>query len=170
EDMLAKVDGAMLAGSPEFAPIRERLTAERDEGSPVWRPQYQGGRHFRFGQWPERDLARPAAEWQRPRVAYLQNASDAIAWWSPKLAVERPDWLREPRGPDVTSGVRWFPLVTFWQTTVDLAVSYGVDAPHGHRYGNGSVAAWTSVLPPDGWSESDTRTLQRFMDNREAPY
>ncbi|MBA0051331.1 hypothetical protein E0L36_10645 [Streptomyces sp. AJS327] len=169
-DLLSKVDGAFLAGSPNFSPIRERLTAARDPGSPVWRPRYREGRNFRFAQWPDRDFDRPPAAWEHPRVAYLQNASDAIVWWSWSLAFERPEWLSGPRGPDITSGVRWFPLITFWQTTVDMAVSYGVHAPHGHRYGNGSVEAWTSVLPPDGWRESDTRRLKRFMDNREAPY
>lgn len=172
DDMLAKVDGALLAGPPNFSPIRSELTGERDPDSPVWRPEYKEGRNFRFAQWPEKDFRRPGpyAEWKRPRVAYLQNASDAIVWWSPDLAFTRPEWLRSPVGPDVTNSVRWFPLVTFWQTSVDMAVSYGVDAPHGHRYGNGSVAGWAAVAPAEGWTRADTERLQRFMDAREAPY
>ena len=165
------VDGAVLAGSPHYSPIRRRLTAARDRGSPVWRPTYRGGRHFRFAQWPARDLARPAhAPWRRPRVVYLQNASDPVVWWSWDLALHRPAWLRGPRGPDVTEGVRWFPVVTFWQTTVDLAVSYGVDAPHGHRYGTGAVEAWAAVAPPRHWTAADTAQLKRYMDARKAPY
>ncbi|WP_243083833.1 alpha/beta-hydrolase family protein [Streptomyces sp. 891-h] len=172
DDMLAKVDGAVLAGTPNFSPIRRRLTAHRDRGSPVWRPEYDKGRHFRFAQWPKRDLARPgpASGWKGPRVVYLQNASDAIVWWSPELAFQPPRWLREPLGPDITDEVNWFPLVTFWQTTVDMAVSYGVGAPHGHRYGNGSVEAWAAVAPDKGWTKQDTEQLRRFMDQREAPY
>ncbi|WP_078895508.1 alpha/beta-hydrolase family protein [Streptomyces sp. WMMB 714] len=169
-DLLSKVDGAVLAGSPNFSPIRRELTAGRDAGSPVWRPQYDDGRHFRFAQWPRKDLARPPGPWHGPRVVYLQNASDAIVWWSWDLALERPPWLREPLGPDITKEVGWFPFVTFWQTTVDLAVSYEVDAPHGHRYGTGSVEAWGAVAPPDGWSAADQRRLKRHMDTREAPY
>ncbi|UVN55043.1 alpha/beta hydrolase [Streptomyces albus] len=172
DDLLAKVDGAVLAGTPNFSPIRRELTAHRDPGSPVWRPEYDEGRHFRFAQWPRKDLARPGPEsaWGTPRVVYLQNASDAIVWWSPELALHRPRWLREPLGPDITGAVNWFPLVTFWQTTVDMAVSYGVDAPHGHRYGNGSVEAWAAVAPSEGWTDADTERLRRFMDRREAPY
>nr|WP_240979358.1 alpha/beta hydrolase [Streptomyces sp. HNM0574] len=170
DDLLRKVDGAVLAGSPDFAPIRRELTAGRDPGTPVWRPEYADGRHFRFAQWPEKDLARPEGAWRYPRVVHLQNASDAVVWWSPELALHRPEWLRQPLGPDITDEVNWFPFVTFWQTTVDMAVSYGVEAPHGHRYGTGSVEAWTSVLPPDDWTDEDTRRLKRHMDAREAPY
>lgn len=169
-DLLSKVDGAVLAGSPNFSPIRSEVTAHRDPGSPVWRPQYKQGRHFRFAQWPKKDLARPPGAWRQPRVVYLQNASDPIVWWSWDLALHRPQWLRKPLGPDITGEVDWFPFVTFWQTTVDVAVSYGVDAPHGHRYGTGAVEAWTAVAPPEGWSTADVQRLQRFMDARKAPY
>jgi len=31
------------------------------------------------------DLARPSTQWRRPRVAYLQHASDPVVWWSPDL-------------------------------------------------------------------------------------
>ncbi len=172
DDLLAKVDGALLAGPPNFSPVRRELTRHRDPGSPVWRPVYKEGRNFRFAQWPGKDLRRPGplAGWKRPRAVYLQNASDAIVWWSPDLAFNPPRWLREPLGPDITDEVNWFPLVTFWQTTVDMAVSYAVGAPHGHRYGNGSVEGWAAVAPPDGWTKADTARLQRFMDKREAPY
>ncbi|WP_254665982.1 alpha/beta-hydrolase family protein [Streptomyces sp. WMMB 322] len=169
-DLLSKVDGAVLAGTPGYSPIRKEITARRDAGSPVWRPQYEGGRNFRFAQWPAKDLARPRGPWQKPRVVHLQNASDPIVWWSWDLAVERPRWLREPLGPDITDEVRWFPFVTFWQTTVDLAVSYDVDAPHGHRYGTGSVEAWTAVAPPDDWEAADHQRLKRYMERRKAPY
>ncbi|NGO69635.1 alpha/beta hydrolase [Streptomyces boncukensis] len=173
DDMLAKVDGALLAGTPNFSPIRKELTDRRDAGSPVWRPLYRQGRNFRFAQWPEKDFSRPgpwATTWKHPRVAYLQNASDAIVWWSWDLALHRPEWLRKPLGPDITDGVDWFPLVTFWQTSVDMAMSYGVDAPHGHRYGNGSVDGWLAVARPEGWTAKDTSRLRRHMAQREAPY
>ncbi|WP_240968612.1 alpha/beta hydrolase [Streptomyces sp. HNM0575] len=171
DDLLSKTDGAVLAGSPQFSPVRGEITAHRDAGSPVWRPQYERGRHFRFAQWPAKDLSRPPAPWRAPRVVYLQNASDPIVWWSWDLAIERPRWLREPLGPDITKEVGWFPFVTFWQTTVDLAVSYEVDAPHGHRYGTGSVEAWIAVAPPaQGWKAADYHRLKHYMDEREAPY
>lgn len=170
DDLLSAVDGALLIGAPNFSPVRRELTDGRDRGSPVWRPLYDGGRHFRFAQYPTTDLFRAGPDWEWPRVVHLQNASDAIVWWSPGLAVNRPEWLRDPLGPDITTEVNWFPFVTFWQTTVDMAVSYSVSAPHGHRYGNGAVEAWAAVLPPDGWTAAKTRHLKSFMDARDAPY
>ncbi|MFE6228392.1 alpha/beta hydrolase [Streptomyces sp. NPDC057854] len=168
--LLDGTDGALLMGPPDFSPISRELRRDRDPGSPVWRPQYRGGSHVRFGQFPAADLARPAAVWRHPRVVYLQNASDPVVWWSPALLLDRPAWLSGPLGPDITPDIRWFPFVTFWQTSVDMAVSYGVDAPHGHRYGAGAVDGWAAVVPPDGWTTADTTRLRAFLAHRDAPY
>ncbi|MDI3387373.1 alpha/beta-hydrolase family protein [Streptomyces sp. B-S-A8] len=168
--LLAGTDGALLMGAPHFSPVSEELRARRDEGSPVWRPQFEDGRNVRFAQFPEKDLRRPPADWGHPRVVYLQNASDPVVWWSPDLLLERPEWLDQPLGPDITPAIDWFPFVGFWQTTVDMAVSYGVEAPHGHRYGAGSVDGWAAVLPPEGWQERDTERLREFLEARTSPY
>ena len=85
-------------------------------------------------------------------MVYLQHPSDPITWWSPALMVRRPDWLAEPRGYDVLPSMRWFPFVTFWQVTADMAVSNGVPAGHGHNFGATPVAAWAHIAPPDGWT------------------
>lgn len=170
DDMLARTDGALLIGPPDGSPLHRELTAGRDPGSPVWRPVHDGGRHVRFGQFPEQDLRLPpGAPWEHPRVVYLQNASDPVVWWSPRLLFQRPEWLREPLGPDVTSAVDWFPFVTFWQTTVDMAVSYGAPAPHGHRYGSNPVDAWAVIIPPAGWTAEDTSRLKHLLEERHPP-
>ncbi|MBO0517705.1 alpha/beta hydrolase [Streptomyces beijiangensis] len=170
DDLLAKTDGALVIGTPNFAPMSEEIRDHRDAGSPVWRPQYDGGRNVRVAQFPEADLKRPEAAWGHPRVVYLQNASDPVVWWSTDLLLRRPQWLDKPLGPDITSEIRWFPLVTFWQTTVDMAVSYGVEAPHGHRYGAGPVDGWAAVVPREGWTAQDTARLRRHIEQRENPY
>ncbi|WP_059013167.1 alpha/beta hydrolase [Streptomyces specialis] len=170
DDMIARTDGALMIGPPDFSPIHSELTENRDPGSPVWRPVYDEGRHVRFAQFPEEDLARPAGEvWEEPRIVYLQNASDPVVWWSPSLLFQRPEWMDEPLGPDVTSSIDWFPFVTFWQTTVDMAVSYGAQAPHGHRYGSNPVDAWAAIAPPDGWTETDTERLGWLLEVRHPP-
>ncbi|MFR9727235.1 alpha/beta hydrolase [Streptomyces sp. MS19] len=170
DDMLARTDGALLIGPPDFSPIHSELVDRRDPGSPVWRPQYDDGRHVRFAQYPDRDLRLPQGEpWLEPRVVYLQNASDPVVWWSPDLLFQRPDWLDEPLGPDVTSAIDWFPFVSFWQTTVDMAVSYGAPAPHGHRYGANPVFAWAAISPPDGWTATDSERLGWLLEIRHPP-
>ncbi|WP_318209772.1 alpha/beta hydrolase [Streptomyces sp. SJL17-1] len=170
DDLLASTDGALLMGAPDFSPISREIRRDRDPGSPVWRPQYRDGAHIRFAQFPETDLARPPADWEHPRAVYLQNASDPVVWWSPDLLLDKPDWLDEPLGPDITPEITWFPFVAFWQTSVDMAVSYGVDAPHGHRYGAGAVDGWAAVLPPPGWTAADTTRLRAFIGHRAAAY
>ncbi|KWT61148.1 hypothetical protein ADL21_15215 [Streptomyces albus subsp. albus] len=170
DDMLGKVDGALLAGPPNVSPVWKEVTTGRDPGSPVWRPEYDRGRHVRFAQYPERDLKRPAGPWEHPRVVYLQNASDPVVWWTPDLLWHRPAWLNRPLGPDVTDEMRFWPVITFWQTTVDLAVSFGAPPPHGHRYGTGAVDGWAAIVPPPGWTGQDTARLRAYEGAKEAPY
>ncbi|MFE5933966.1 alpha/beta hydrolase [Streptomyces sp. NPDC056470] len=170
DDLLARTDGALLLGTPNFSPISQEIRHDRDPGSPVWRPQYEGGARVRFAQFPAADLGRPPARWQWPRAVYLQNASDPVVWWSPDLLLDRPQWLADPLGPDITPEIDWFPFVAFWQTSVDMAVSYGVQAPHGHRYGAGAVDGWAAVAPPEGWTAADTARLRGYIQHRDAAY
>ncbi|MFF0739263.1 alpha/beta hydrolase [Streptomyces sp. NPDC004111] len=168
DDLLAGTDGALLVGPPHASPIRREIAAGRDEGSPVWRPEYDRGRHVRVAQFPREDLARPTGPWDRPRVVYLQNASDPVVWWTPDLLFSRPAWLRDPLGPDVTDEIDWVPLATFWQVTVDLAVSFDAPPPHGHRYGTNAVEGWAAVVPPQGWTDADTARLKKAQDARRG--
>ncbi|MER7175757.1 alpha/beta hydrolase [Streptomyces mesophilus] len=168
-DLLARTDGALLVGTPNFAPISQEIRDHREPGSPVWRPVLDAGRNVRFGQFVPRDLKQPPSAWGDPRVVYLQNASDPVVWWSSDLLLHRPQWLRAPLGPDITPAIRWFPLVTFWQTTIDMAVSYGVDAPHGHRYGAAPVDAWAAIVPREGWTDQDTDRLRAHITARPSP-
>lgn len=160
--LTAKADGALLVGPPFANPIHNSLTDRRDRGSPVWRPVYQEGRTVRFARIPT-DLRSPAARWQPPRLVYLQNATDPIVWWSPDLLFEPPRWLRSPRGPDVTPLMRWFPIVTFWQTVVDLVAAGQVPAGHGHLYGSNVVDGLVALFRPPGWSEHDTDRLRTLI-------
>ncbi|MFC9974670.1 alpha/beta hydrolase [Spirillospora sp. NPDC127200] len=161
--LLDQTDGALLAGTPAFSPVSGEIRRRRDAGSPVWRPQYQRGRNVRVAQFPERDLARPPDEWRRPRVVQLLNASDPVVWWTSDLVLRSPEWLRPPLGPDISPLMRWFPVVTFWQVTLDMAMAYEVPAPHGHRYGSNPVEGWAAVAAPEGWTGRDTARLKAAM-------
>jgi len=140
ENMLANVDGALLVG-PTFANgLHQELTAERDEGSPSWRPVVDDGSAFRFAVAPA-DLTDPEivpseTEWGPSRVVYLQNSSDPITYFNPDLLLSKPDWLKGERGPDVSEDMVWMPVVSFFQVAADMAFSMGVPAGHGHRYGS----------------------------------
>jgi uncharacterized membrane protein len=74
--------------------------------------------------------------------------------------------LAEPRGHDVLDSVRWFPLVTFTQLTIDLLAGYSIEEEdYGHRYVRRVVEAWAVIAPPDEWTDSDTERLKGLMGN-----
>lgn len=160
-DMVARTDGALWVGNPNFTKQWTEITADRDAGSREILPVVADGRYVRFAGRPS-DL-QIGTPWQSPRIVYWQHASDPITWWSPDLILHQPDWLREPRGIDVDPGVRWFPFVTFWQTTFDMVFSTDVPQGYGHNYGEDAVDLWASILEPPGWTNSDTERLRETM-------
>ncbi|MER7501781.1 alpha/beta-hydrolase family protein [Nonomuraea pusilla] len=161
-DLVNRADGALFVGPPNANGIWRALTYGRDPGSPVWRPVHDAGRTARFAQGPG-DLAAPGGPWPRPRVVYLQNASDPVVWLSPSLLFGKPPWLSGERGPDVNPQMSWFPLVTFWQVLVDMASALSVPSGHGHRYGGNIADGWAAVAPPPGWTAADTARLRALL-------
>jgi uncharacterized membrane protein len=159
-DLRNRTDGALFIGPPNFSPLWRTFVEQREPGSPERQPVYDGGRTVRFAA-DAADLARPSEPWEHPRVVYLQQASDPVVWWSPQLLLQRPDWLREPRAPDVLTDVHWFPIVTFVQVTVDLLNGYAVDLDgYGHRYGGVILDAWLAIAPPPDWDEADRANIE----------
>ena len=154
-DVRARADGVLWTGPPSTSTLWSSLVARRDPGSREITPVYADGLLVRFATGPSGAKV-PDAPWLAPHVLYLQHPSDPVVWWSPDLLLRRPDWLGEPRGADVSPDVRWSPLVTFWQLTVDLAHSQSVPDGHGHNYGDEVLPAWAEVAPPQGWTTADT--------------
>jgi len=85
-------------------------------------------------------------------------------WWSPSLFFHQPDWLKEPRAPDVSAQTTWFPVVTFLQVTVDQFHGTTVPNGYGHDYATMSVAAWSAVAPPPGWTAQRAQEPQASID------
>jgi uncharacterized membrane protein len=161
-NVLARTDGALFSGPTFNNTIWTQLTAQRDRGSPEWLPIYDDGHNVRFVARPD-NLDRPKAEWARPRVVYLQHASDPIAWWTPDLLFHEPDWLRQKRGYDVLPETHWIPLVTFLQVSADMAVAVDVPDGHGHIYVANVADAWAAVLSPPGWTPAKTEKLRPLL-------
>lgn len=162
-DVTAQTDGALFAGTPNDTTLWRRVEASRDEGSPQWQPIVGRGRTIRHAASPS-DYARPAGAWVEPRFLYLQHASDPVVWWYWDILWSRPDWLAEPRGPDVNSASLWFPFVSWVQVTVDQFHGTGVPNGHGHNYGTMMVSAWAELGRPAGWTDADTAMLQQRID------
>jgi len=162
QDMQARIDGAVWSGTPNFTDLWTSLTDSRDAGSLQRAPVIDGGAAVRFANQPA-DLALDGAPWGAHRVVYQQHATDPVVWWSSDLLFSKPDWLYEPVGPDVNPAIRWFPVVTFWQVTMDMVLSSGVPAGHGHHYGPECVDSWVAVLQPPNWTDSDTQRLRGII-------
>ena len=97
-DLRNRTAGAVFAGPPNFNTLYREFVDGRDAGTPEVEPVYRGGRTVRFTLDPRSDIPPAAAPWDGPRVLYLKHASDPIIWWSPRLVLQAPDWLREPPG------------------------------------------------------------------------
>lgn len=68
------------------------------------------------------------------------HADDPVSVWSPRLLL----------GPTSQWRDSWFPLVSFWQATADLAAAYDIPNGHGHRYAGEFVDAWNTIAPAGG--------------------
>lgn len=166
-NLIARTDGALFSGPTFNNTIWTQLTRERDAGSPMWLPIYDDGENVRFVAEAE-NLGRPNAPWGTPRVVYLQHASDPIAWWNPDLLFAEPDWLREPKGYDVSGRMQWIPIVTFLQVSADMAVAVDVPDGHGHVYVRDVADAWAAILQPPGWSAEKTEKLRPMLRSNES--
>ena len=63
----------------------------------------------------------------------------------------------QPRGRDVSETMSWYPLVTFWQVTIDMTNSQSVPDGHGHMYRSVLLRSWLALAAPPGWSDVDTQ-------------
>lgn len=165
-NLVARTDGALFSGPTFKNTIWTTLTRDRDPGSPEWLPIYDNGENVRFVAKDE-NLNRPDAPWDHPRAVYLQHASDPISWWTPDLLFAKPDWLREPRGYDVSRRMEWIPVVTFLQVSADMAVAVDVPDGHGHVYVQNVADAWAAVLQPPGWTPEMTAKLRPMLSSNE---
>jgi uncharacterized membrane protein len=158
-------DAVLWVGPPQASPLWHALLVRRDPGTPATLPRYDNGRTVRFAQGtkPAEIAAIAAPPWLGPRVLFLQHASDPVVWWSPDLLFARPDWLTEPPGPDRTASMRWYPVVTFWQVSADLAHGESMPTGHGHNYADTILDGWVAVLPPEGWEPADTERLRTAL-------
>ncbi len=155
--------GALWSGPPFRNDSWRRLTQQREPDSPAWLPQFRDGSVVRFmnqtaglGHYPE--------PWGDFRIVFLQYASDPVTFFDPQSAWREPAWMREPRGPDVSPDLRWFPIVTMLQLLADMMV--GTAPPgFGHEYAaTDYIDAWIALTEPEGWEASEIQRLRRLFE------
>ncbi|MBN9082785.1 MAG: hypothetical protein BGP04_01170 [Rhizobiales bacterium 62-17] len=160
--------GELLAGPPFASRIWRSITNRRNPGTPEWLPQFRDGSYVRFTA-QENALEIQDAHWGPLRVVYLQYASDPIVFFEPRSFYRQPDWMKTPRGPDVSPDLRWYPVVTFLQLALDLAVATTAPIGFGHVYAaENYIDAWKEVANIDYWSPVETDRLKELFIAKRA--
>ena len=162
--------GALWAGPPFRSATWRSVTVNRDRGSPAWLPRYRRGAVVRFMN-QHGGLGAPAERWGPLRIAYLQYASDPITFFDVRAAFQQPDWMRLPRGPDVSPAFRWYPVVTMLQLAADMAAGARATPPgFGHNFAaEHYITAWMALTEPTGWSSEDIMRLTAQFRSRAEP-
>ncbi|WMS40942.1 alpha/beta-hydrolase family protein [Acuticoccus sp. MNP-M23] len=156
------VQGALWTGPPFPSRLWNLANSERNPGSPYVLPIVGTGELVRFTS-QFGGLERTPDPWGRLRIVFLQHASDAIVFYEPQSFWRAPEWMREPRAPDVSPLMRFIPVVTQFQLALDMALALGVPPGYGHNYAaEDYIGAWVAVTDPAGWTEADTARLKEW--------
>jgi uncharacterized membrane protein len=162
------IHGALWSGPPFESTIWRRLTDGRNPGSPAWLPQFRDGSFARFMN-QDGVSVQPDSAWGPMRIVYLQYASDAITFFDARYLYRRPDWMAVPRGPDVSSELRWYPVVTMLQLALDMLMANQTPIGFGHVFAPAHyVDAWLTLMDVDGWSPEKIAGLKEHLSRAAA--
>lgn len=154
----SEVDYAMWLGTPEFTALRRQAEQDRAPGSRHVLPVLNDHPEVVFTESGE-DI-----NGDQHSIVYLQNSDDPIVLWSPKLILQKADWLKEKRSPRINPQMSWTPFTTFAQITADMIVSNSFDEGIGHIYGTAPLTIWALVLKPPGWDSDKIERLRERLD------
>ncbi len=159
--------GALWAGPPFPSRIWRAMTADRNPGSPAWLPRFRDGSYVRFTS-QRNALPEAGDHWGPMRIVYLQYASDPVVFYDPYSFYRQPAFMAAPRGPDVSLEFQWYPVVTFLQLTLDMAMATTAPMGLGHVYaGEHYIDPWIAVTDVQDWSDADiARLKERFRAGR----
>src|SRR5690606_12387458 len=152
-------DGALWVGPPFASTAWRTATANRNTGSPVWRPEIGDGSALRFAN--RGANLRTGRSWGPMRIAFLQYPSDPIVFFEPAMLYREPAWLAGPRAPSISPLLNWYPVVTFLQVALDMALAQTAPIGFGHNYApQDYFDAWVAVTDPPGWSATALEALR----------
>lgn len=154
--------GALWSGPPFTSRLWRSITNNRNEGTPEWLPEFRDGSYARFTN-QNNALKLPNSHWGPMRIVYLQYASDPIVFFDPKDFYREPDWMKAPRGPDVSPQLNWYPVVSMLQLGIDLMLATTTPIGHGHVYApQHYIDAWVEVTNVS-WSQTDIDRLKDYF-------
>ncbi len=159
--------GALWSGPPFESVTWRAVTAAREPQSPAWLPKFRDSSIIRFTN-QNNALDIPGATWGPIRIVYLQYASDAVTFFDEKAFYREPDWMRRPRGPDVTPSLRWFPALTMLQLLFDMAIATTSPMGYGHVYApQHYIDGWVAVTAPQ-IEPARIDDLKRYFEAQSA--
>lgn len=157
------IDGALWSGPPYQNRIWRSIVDQRDDRSPAWLPEFHEGEFVRFMNQHGATVP-PEKPWGSLRVVYLQYASDAVTFFDFRDFYREPEWLKHPRGPDVSPELKWFPAVTMLQIGLDMAVATTTPVGFGHVFApEHYVEPWIAVTDVKGWSGEEIMRLKQHL-------
>ena len=155
--------GALWSGPPFSSRLWSSFTANRNPGSPAWLPRVREGSYVRFMN-QETNATILGSHWGPMRIVYVQYASDPITFFDYHDLYREPEWMALPRGPDVSPQLRWYPVVTLMQLTLDVAMATTTPIGHGHVYAPAHyIDAWIEVTDVKGWSGDEIARLKQHL-------
>ncbi|WP_108395484.1 alpha/beta hydrolase [Devosia submarina] len=159
-DVLADpIQGALWAGPPFASRQWRSATDNRDPHTPRWLPRFGNSSTIRFTN-QQNALEIPGAFWGPIRMVYLQYPSDPIVFFEPAALYRPPEWLAN-RAPDVSPELTWYPVVTFLQLALDMALAQTAPVGFGHVYAPPNyLDAWVEITQPAGWTEQELADLR----------
>lgn len=159
--------GALWSGPPFETAGWKSVTGGREPGSPAWLPRFRDSSVIRFTA-QKNALDIPGAKWGPMRIVYLQYASDPVTFFDPHSFYREPDWMKQPRGPDVSPYLAWYPVVTMLQLALDMAMATTSPMGYGHVYApEHYVDAWVAVTDPQGLAPGDVERLKDMVSKRD---
>ncbi|MBE2274765.1 MAG: alpha/beta-hydrolase family protein [Rhodobacteraceae bacterium] len=162
-------DGALWVGPPFASKAWRNASANRVPDSPIWRPVFRDGRILRFAN-QGTGFMQPeerAEAWGPLRIGFLQYPGDPITFFEPGSLLRAPEWLSEPRAPDLPPGLRWYPVVTFLQGVLDVVTATQAPPGHGHVYaGVDYLRAWSDLTDPADWTPEAMAGVETALKDR----
>ena len=160
------IDGAVWSGPPFPSDMWRSLTNNRSPASPEWLPVVEDGRFVRFMN-QNGTFNQENGPWGDVRFVFLQYASDAITFFEKSLFYQEADWMKAPRGPDVSPALEWYPGVSMLQVLIDMPLSDTVPMGYGHVYSpDHYLDAWIEVTATGSWSPERIEALKALLIER----
>ena len=161
--------GALWVGPPFSSRAWQQALAARDPQSPVWDPVISGSRVIRFANREHgfiRDSDAPSL-WGPLRIGYLVYGGDPVTFFAPNSAWREPEWLAEPRSPELPPRMRWYPVVTSLQGLLDIGIAGLTPVGFGHMYSaEHYLRAWVELTGPHPSREGVIERIEAELKER----